>query len=296
LDTGTLVIFRSDKGRFLMSSSSQPHPDYVIGHSEQEQQRLLSQAGVNRGWTERFFLAAGLGPGMRVLDVGCGMGDVSLLVAEFVGPSGKVIGIDRNVATLNQARERTVQQGCSTFVSFVEADANTFHSEEPFNAVVGRYVLLYQADPVATLRQLSRMVSSGGLLVFHECDFGSPVAMWPEPPPLWQRTMQLLAEVFRRAGTPPDFGLRLTRTFLDAGLPWPSILAELPVGGETDSYLYGWVAEAVRSVLPSLEKFNLASTEEIQIDTLASRLETEVISQRIQLIGPTQFGAWIRKP
>jgi SAM-dependent methyltransferase len=233
---------------------------------------------------------------MRVLDLGCGMGDVSLLAAEFVGPNGKVIGIDRDVAALNQASKRTAQQGCSAFVTFVEADVNAFHSEEPFDAVVGRYVLLYQPDPVATLRQLNRMVSPGGLLVFHECDFGSPVAMWPEVPPLWQRTMQLLAEVFRRAGTPPDFGLRLTRTFLDAGLPWPSISAEVPIGGDPGSYLYGWVAQSVRSALPRIEQFNLATAEEIQIDTLARRLEDEAVGRRVQLIGPTQFGAWIRKP
>jgi SAM-dependent methyltransferase len=278
-----------------MSRSAQPSPDYVLGYSEQEQKRLLWQASFLRGWTERFFRAAGLGPGMRVLDLGCGMGDVSLLAAEFVGPNGSVVGIDRDVAAINQARKWTAPQGCSAFISFVEADVNTFHSEELFDAVVGRFVLLYQPDPVATLRQLSRMVSPGGLFVFHECDFGSPVAMWPETPPLWQRTMQLLAEVFRRAGTPPDFGLRLTRTFLDAGLPRPSILAEVPVGGEPGSYLYGWVAQSVRSALPRIEQFSLATAEEIQIETLASRLEDEVVSRGIQLIGPTQFGAWIRK-
>ncbi len=279
-----------------MTSSAQPSPDYVFGYSEQEQKRLLWQANILRGWTERFFRAAGLGPGMRVLDLGCGMGDVSLLAADLVGPNGSVVGIDRDPAALNQARERAAHQGCAAFVSFVEADVNTFHSEELFEAVVGRYVLLYQPDPVATLRRLTALVPSGGLLVFHELDFGSFVAMWPEPPPLWQKSMQLVAEAFRRAGSPPDFGLRLTRTFLDAGLPWPTILAEVPVGGEPGSYLYGWLAGIIRSALPRIEQFNLATAEEIQIDTLASRLEAEAVARHVQLIGPTQFGAWIRKP
>ena len=273
-----------------------PSPDYLLGYSEQERKRLTVQAGLLRGWTERFFRAAGLGPGMRVLDLGCGMGDVSLLAAELVGPNGSIVGIDRDPATLHQARERAVQQGYGEFVSFVETDVNTFQGEELFDAVVGRYVLLYQPDPAATLRRLAVQVPSGGLFVFHELDFGSPVAMWPEPPPLWQRTIQLQAELFRRVGTPPDFGLRLTRTFLDAGLPWPSILAEVPIGGEPGSYLYGWLAELIRSTLPRIEQFNLATAEEIQIDTLASRLEAEAVARRTQLIGPTQFGAWTRKP
>jgi ubiquinone/menaquinone biosynthesis C-methylase UbiE len=279
-----------------VTSSAQSSPDYVFGYSEQERKRLLDQAGIVRGWTERFFRAAGIGPGMHVLDLGCGMGDVSLLAGDLVRSGGSVIGIDRDPAALSHARERAIQQGYGGFVSFVEADVNTFHREQQFDAVVGRYVLPYQPDPVATLRRAAALLPSGGLLVFHETDFGSPVAMWPEPPPLWQRTMQLLAEAFRSAGTPPDFGLRLTRTFLDAGLPWPTILAEVPVGGEPGSHVYGWLAQAIRSALPRMEQLNLATAEEIQIDTLASRLEAEAVARRTQLICGTQFGAWIRKP
>jgi ubiquinone/menaquinone biosynthesis C-methylase UbiE len=276
--------------------ASHPKPDYVLGYSEHEQKRLLMQARILRGWTERFFRAAGIGPGMRVLDLGCGMGDVSLLAAGLVGPTGSVLGIDRDEAALGKARERAAQQGCSAWVNFVQADLNDFQSEQPLDAVVGRYILLYQSDPVGTVRRLAVLVRSGGLLVFHEFDFGSPVIMWPEPPPLWQRSIQLLAEAFRRTGATPEFGLRLTRTFLDAGLPWPTILAEVPIGGEPGSYVYGWLAEAIRSALPRIEQFHLATAEELQIDTLAQRLEAEAVACRVQLIGPTQFGAWARKP
>jgi ubiquinone/menaquinone biosynthesis C-methylase UbiE len=279
-----------------MTSSAQPSPEYVLGYSEQEQKRLLDQAGIVREWTERFFRAAGLGPGMCVLDLGCGMGDVSLLAAEFVGPSGSVVGIDRDPAALHQARDRAVQKGYGEFVSFVEADVNTFHSEQAFDAVVGRYVLLYQPDPVATVRRSAALVRPGGLLVFHEIDFGSPVPMWPAPPPLWQKTYALAEKVFRCAGLPADFGLRLTSTFLDAGLPWPTVLAEVAVGGGPGSYFYNWAADTIRSLLPRIEEFNLATAEEIDIDTLASRLEAEAVAARVQLIGSTQFGAWIRKP
>jgi len=291
-----LVIFSANQ----MSSPTPNHTEttsrYILGYSEQEQKRLLLQATVLREWTERFFRAAQLAPGMHVLDVGCGMGDVSLLAGEMVGPTGSVLGLDRDGDVLGKACERIGQHGCASWVQFQQAEISEFRSEQLFDAVVGRYILHHQQDPTAVLRHLATQVRPGGLLIFHEFDFGSPVAMWPEPPPLWRQTIYLVAEVFRRSGLFPDFGLRLTRTFLDAGLPWPAIRAEVPVGGEPGSYMYDWLAQTVCSLLPLLEKLGLATEEELQVGTLAARLEAEVVSRGCQLIGPTQFGAWVRKP
>jgi SAM-dependent methyltransferase len=80
--------------------------DYVLGHSQREIQRLISQAAMLRPVTERLLRSLKIGPGMRVLDLGCGAGDVSMLAAEFVGPTGLVVGIDRNreVSSFFEAR------------------------------------------------------------------------------------------------------------------------------------------------------------------------------------------------
>jgi hypothetical protein len=69
---------------------------YILGHSPAEIQRLMSQAVMLRPITERLLRSAGIEPGMRVLDIGCGAGDVSMLAAELVGSTGSVVGIDRN--------------------------------------------------------------------------------------------------------------------------------------------------------------------------------------------------------
>ncbi len=90
-----------------------------------------------------------------------------------------------------------------------------------------------------------------------------------------------------------DLGLHLTRLFLDAGLPWPTIKAEAPVGGEPGSFIYLWFTETLRSLLPRIEQFGLASAEELELDT---RMETEAATLHAQLIGPLQFGAWTRNP
>jgi hypothetical protein len=69
-----------------------------------------------------------------------------------------------------------------------------------------------------------------------------------------------MAETKRYAGVWVDLGLHLTHLFLDAGLPWPTITAEVPVGGEPGWFIYRWLAETLRSLLPRVEQFGLTRT------------------------------------
>jgi ubiquinone/menaquinone biosynthesis C-methylase UbiE len=94
--------------------------DYVLGHSQREILRLISQAAMLRPVTERLLRSVKIGPGMRALDVGCGAGDVSILAAEFVGPTGSVVGIDRNREILTLAGERAHAAGLRQ-ISFEQA-------------------------------------------------------------------------------------------------------------------------------------------------------------------------------
>jgi ubiquinone/menaquinone biosynthesis C-methylase UbiE len=109
----------------------------VLGHSEAELQRLRTQAQFKNPVTRRFLVEAGVGPGMRVLDVGSGAGDVALLLADMVGETGQVIGFDRSAAGLETARARVAELSLPN-VSFVVGAAADLSFDEPFDAVVGR--------------------------------------------------------------------------------------------------------------------------------------------------------------
>jgi ubiquinone/menaquinone biosynthesis C-methylase UbiE len=247
-----------------------------------------------RPYTEKFFRAAGLAPGMRVLDVGSGMGDVALLSADIVGPGGRVLGIDRDADALDNARRRTDEQGCSSWVEFRASNLDEFMTTDPFDALVGRYVLLYQPDPSSTIRSLLRSVKPGGIVVFHEFDLPGPDASYP-PCPLYDQVGMLVSEVFRR-GAPP-VGRRLGKTFLDAGLPFPTIAAEIIIGGGPGSYVYTWLANTLISVAPRLAHLGLSLPPSVAADhTLAGRMEEEAVRLGSQMLAPAQFGAWTRKP
>jgi SAM-dependent methyltransferase len=256
----------------------------------------MLQARILRPYTEKFFRTAGIAPGMRVLDLGSGVGDVALLAADIVGPGGRVVGLDRDATGLERARQRTVEQGFSSWVSFQVTKLEDFSTTEVFDAVVGRFILLYQPDPAATIRQLTRFLKPGGIVVFHETDFTDSHSSFP-PCELWDQVWALLAEVFRRGGAPPDFGRRVGKTFLDAGLPFPMIVAEAPVGGERGSYLYPWLANGLVSVAPRLADLGLGLPIGVVADhTLATKLEDAAVALGSQITGPIQFGAWARKP
>ena len=277
-----------------MSAIDSPIEDYVLGNSTQEQERLKLQGRFLEKWTEQFLLSAGIEPGMSVLDLGCGVGDVSLLAARLVGASGHVTGVDRDLVVIKKARERR-DEGHSANVEFIHTDLLTFHAERSLDAVVGRYVLFFQPDPVAAIAHAAKQVRSQGIIVFHEMDVANRIRSCPDGT-LFERMYALIAETLRRGGVRVDLGLHLTDLFLNAGLPWPTIKAEVPVGGEPGSFIYRWFAETLRSLLPRIEQFGLASSDELDLDTLEARMEAEAVTLRPQLIGPLQFGAWTRRP
>ena len=271
-------------------------PEYVLGRSAEEYARLTLQARILRPYTERFFRAAGLAAGMRVLDVGSGMGDVAMLAADVVGPGGHVTGVDLDANVLDQARRRTLENGCSPWVTFEASALDTFHTAQQFDALVGRFVLLYMPDAAATIQHLLRFVRPGGIVAFHDLDLMDPRPSHP-PCALWDQGYRVVTEAFARVGAPTDFGRRIGPAFVRAGLPFPTIAAECTAGGGPGSYLYPWLATTVASIAPRLEALGLSMPPDLlPLGTLAKRMEAEALRANSQVMASVQYGAWTRNP
>ena len=265
---------------------------YVLGHSQREIRRLMTQAAILRPVTERLLRNAQVGPGMRVLDLGCGAGDVSFLAAQFVGPTGLVVGIDRSREVLALAAERAQAAGLRN-VSFERASVGAFSSPEPFDLVIGRYILIHQADPIGFLRAAAGLVSPGGCIAFHEIRLVQSFGSLP-PLPMWQLIGNLIQMACQSALPHYDVSDRLIECFSEAGLPQPDVFCETPVGGGIDSPLYDWAAETLYSFLPRLAQMGIALVEAVGIDTLGSRLRDAAIEARSQIVAPGQLCAWAR--
>lgn len=273
----------------MHASEKQFAAEYSLGHSEKELQRLRRQAAWYEPSTLRLFEQAGISEGMRVLDLGCGVGDVSFAARKLVGGRGEVLGIDRSEVAVAEAQKRAAGAGLRN-VQFLASDLDNFRSERKFDAVVGRLVLMYPPDPAATLRSLLPSVTSDAIFAFQEADYCVAAASYPEET-LYSRMVKLITEVMS-ATSNVRMGSDLFNTFIAAGLPGPHLHTEVFTGGTPDYPGFEVVAEIVRSLLPSIEKRGLAS--EIDIDTLAQRMRDDAISKQAICSWPGFMNAWTR--
>ncbi|MFC4056660.1 class I SAM-dependent methyltransferase [Actinomadura syzygii] len=277
-----------------MTELSDRRSAYLLGHSALERRRLLIQASYVRPWTVRFLRRAGLREGMSVLDIGSGLGDVSFIAAEIVGPGGQVVGLEREPVAVQAARHRAEAGGYAGTVRFENADLTDFDTDQRFDALVGRFVLQYLPDPAGALKRLAGFVRPGGIVVMHDMDVSNPDVSFPTCR-IWNDCYALLGALFRSRGIAPDFGRHLTRVFLDAGLPWPDVDSGAMTGGRPGSAVFTWLGSAVQAVEPLLVQAGVALPEGVAVDdSLSAELERAVQRSRSMVLGNTHYGAWAR--
>jgi ubiquinone/menaquinone biosynthesis C-methylase UbiE len=97
---------------------------------------------------------------MCVLDIGCGMGDVTMIAAQLVGSAGQVISIDLDQASIETAQRRAAAFGLEN-TSFDRADIAAYVPPNPFDAIIGRLVLQFVPNPIAIIERLYGMLRPG---------------------------------------------------------------------------------------------------------------------------------------
>ena len=271
--------------------SKRSNSDYLLGSSDAEHERLIRQATLIAPFTERFFRQAGIRPGQHVLDVGSGVGDVAMLVGKLVGPSGEVVGIERDERSLARARARA-KEGDQDNVSFIQSDLSQISINKSFDAVVGRFILQFLPDPVGVLRSLIQLLHPGGLVAFQEPSFAAFMHVCPHLR-LWSAGASLICETGRRAGVNPEMGLALHSLFQVAGLPAPKMHMDVPLGSDPD--FARWVYDVIRTLLPRIQEFNLSIEPLGVLATLCERLKQEIASANSVVPVLPLVGAWSRK-
>jgi len=267
---------------------------YLLGQTPEAIQRLLVQGRMLNPFTRRVLEDAGITRGMKVLDVGCGPGDVSLIAADLVGETGSVLGIDSSLEPLRLAQSR-VQEASLTQVSFHAGDILDLTLDQEFDAIVGRFILMHLPEPAAVVRHLTQYLRPGGVVVFQEYDLASHSDAFYPPSLLWELVWLWCTRAFQQAGGELATGRKLSTTLQEAGLAVPQMRYESAMGGGQDWIGYEWWAETVRIFLPLIQQFGIATEQDISIDTLAERLREETVSRRGVARGPVLVSAWVRK-
>jgi ubiquinone/menaquinone biosynthesis C-methylase UbiE len=262
---------------------------YALGHADVEVQRLLLQGQLYNDYTEHALRLAGLRPGMRVLDVGCGPGDVSFIAAGLVGPTGSVLGVDAAPAMVELARGRAAEKGLSA-VQFTEAAIDAITLDEPVDAVVGRLILMHLPDPSATVRRLSALVRPGGVIAFSENDITGARSI-PEIR-LFDQVTDGIARAFEAMGLSPQFGNTLHAIFGDAGLGAPRLTLGTPIGTAAETNLLAYAAEVWRLVAPIAKQAGFAIDELDDIDSFVPLFRQEALAANALITMPPLITAW----
>ena len=272
-------------------TASSPTSDYALGSTDAEHERLIRQAARIDPLTERFFREAGIGPGQRVLDLGSGVGDVAMLAGKLVGPSGEVMGVERDTRSIARARARVAEAGLRN-VSFTQSDVNQIQSSKPFDAAVGRFILMFVPDPDIIVSSLVRLVRPGGVIAFQEPSW-APFLLLSTPFPLWSAGVFLAHEVFRRSGANMEMGFTLYRIFKEAGLPPPRMYMETLLG--TDSFFALWLRDVLCSLRPQIQQSGLSLEKLGDLDTLPERIQAEIAASNTVVSWMALIGAWSRR-
>ena len=267
---------------------SDPGYQFGSGIGAEEVARLELQGAALAPATRMILAEADIRPGMRVLDLGCGAGDVTFVAAGLVGPAGLVVGVDRSPEALARARLRAGQRGLAQ-VQFVQGDLGDPAPGGPFDAIVERLVLWTVPDPAGLLRRQATVLRPGGLVVPVEEDlstirslpqtaFGTQVKSW-------------LVEAFAKAGM-SMVGDRLWAILQEAGLRPVGMIGIQPHFGPGDEAGIAFLVETMRLAEPLIVGTGVATAEEIGMATFEQRLREE--NQRTQAVGafPMLLGAW----
>jgi len=265
---------------------------YPLGNTGAEHDRLARQAGVLSKFTERFFREAGVGSGQRVLDLGSGAGDVSMLLSRIVGATGSVTGVEWNSESVARARERAAHAGL-TNVEFIASDVSEIPVESPFDAAVGRLILEFLPNPVAVLRSTAQRVKPGGVLAFLEPSW-RPMLRFAEGLPLVFQSAMIAYETLKRCDADVEFGIKLSRAFQAAGLPPPKIRIHTPIVEPLETGR--WLRDLLVSLNDRMSRCGISPDALGNFDTLADRIAAEIENAKAVVPLMSLVGAWCTMP
>lgn len=262
--------------------------DYVLGHHEAELERLERQARLFAGPTEDGLRSAGLCQGMRVLDLGCGVGDVSLAAASVVGPEGSVLGVDRSAEAVETARRRFAGLGIGwARCGIGNIDAVDFGG---YDAIVGRFILMHLPRPSELMARLSAGCSPGTVLAFLEMDVTS--ASITPALPLFGAGLDAIVRTYRAEGVEPDMGSKLYATFRAAGL-CPALKAWCHIAGDDAPDAFDFLSRTVSSLAPAIAAAGLMQPE-LDPATYGDRLLSAAAGAHHCVQFPRLVCAWAR--
>lgn len=258
---------------------------YIIRGGVEGRERLRVLARIMRPTTLSLFDRVAIKPGMTCLDVGCGGGDVTLELADLVGPKGRVVGWDIDETKLELAR-REAEERQQGKVEFRLVDIGESDGAPEFDVVYARFLLTHLGDPVGALARMLRAVRPNGLVILEDIDC-TGCFCHPYSAAFW-RFVELDTQTARRRGGDPNIGPRLPVMLLEAGVEDVQMNVVQPAALDGEVKLITPVT--MENIVDSVLAEGLASKAEL--DTLIDQLYEFSHNPRTVVSHPRVVQAW----
>ena len=277
----------------MRTAEAQRHDnDYALERTPEEYERLRVQARTWEAATGRLLDQVGLAPGARCLDAGCGPGETMRVMAQRVGPGGRVLGLDSD-ASVGAAALAMLHGSGHRQCDFHAHDlaAGEAIPGAPFDLVYARLLLFHLPERVAVLARLWDAVAPGGHLVVQDYDLRA-VSVLPAIASA-DELVRVIIGAFTAAGCDVHVGTRLPRLFVHAGIGDPD---GTDVAGRLEPFASGRtiLEHTFRSVLPTALAHGI-TTEDSVPATLAMLENDAVVYAERPMLWPLLIGAWKTK-
>ena len=266
-----------------------PDERYVPQGGQAGYDRLVLLSRERWPDTERLLLRAGLSPGMRCLDLGCGGGQVTIEIAKRIAPGGTCVGLDLDEVKLRLARKAAADLGVSN-VEFRVGSIAEWDEPSTYDLVYSRFVVQHLGHPVEALRRMWRAVRSPGVLVVEDTDHEG---WFMHPPnPGFDFYVRSITSVLPHGGGDATAGRKLFAYFREIGVPDPEVSLVTPLRSRPEEMSV--TVPNLEGLRDALVSTGLASSSDV--DAARTHLVDAIQSPGTLLGGPRIFQLIGRKP
>jgi SAM-dependent methyltransferase len=262
--------------------------NYMLATGEAALSRLEMLEKIFGPHSRELLGRAGLAKGMRVADIGCGAGLVSLWIASQIGASGSVVGVDASSEQLRIAGKNAAGAGLSN-ASFQEGTAyETNLPRGQFGLVYSRFLMCHVSEPAKAIREMSGLLKPDGILVCEDHDDGG---IFSQPPTrAYKRLVEISEAVNRARGLDSYVGLKLPRLVGEAGFARPEVMVKqiAELRGPNKRFWEVTLREATPAILAAG-----AATEE-ELDTICTELRAVAEDETILVMLARVTQVWAR--
>ena len=259
---------------------------YMLERGSKGAERLQLLSRILSPTTEALLLRAGLAPGWRCLDIGCGTGQVTILMAHRTSPDGLAVGLDPDEHFLDLVRQESARLGISAI--FRAGTVDNLHAETGYDLVYARFVLSHLPEPAEVIGQMVRVVHPGGMIVIEDVDFAGHFCYPPNA--AFARYVALYQTAVRLRGADPDLGPRLPGILDDAGVESVHLDVILPAFREGEGKRMAWAT--MEGIQGAVVAAGLASTAEM--NAILAELDEFERDRRTIISMPRIFQVWGR--